>query len=186
MSIGPGGRVAVPPIAMAPSVQGACIFRMVEAQCLVLDGMDVSSTPRGKEHLNAHDDKHRCHGDEAGGGRIALVPEARQTWVGERLEGGGQEVDKGRGDQDAGAEVSGEEEERVGDGEAGKALDDDGEGARCDSQSHAGHADAQETYPQCSARGSGRGRRHGAMCCRRLFRLCYRTPGARLVGEAQL
>jgi hypothetical protein len=35
-----------------------------------------------------------------------LVPKARQTWVGEGLEGCGEEMDEGRRNEDAGAKVS--------------------------------------------------------------------------------
>lgn len=83
----------------------------------------------GKEHLNAHHDEHRGHCDQARHGFIALVPEGREAWVGEGDEGGGQEVHEGGRDQDAGAEMSREEEELMGDGESRKALGDDGEGA---------------------------------------------------------
>lgn len=93
--------------------------------------MDVSSAPRGKEHLNADDDEDRGHGYEAGHGRVALVPKARQTWVGERLEGGGEEVDEGSCDEDACPKVARQEEELVGDADSRKAPDDDGEGASC-------------------------------------------------------
>ena len=51
--------------------------------------------------------------------------------MGQGLEGSGQQVDEGGGYEDACAKVSGDEEELVGDGDRGKALDDDWEGAGC-------------------------------------------------------
>lgn len=54
-----------------------------------------------------------------------------KAWVGEGLEGSGQQMDKGRRYQHAGAKVPRDEEEVMGDGEPREALDDDGEGARC-------------------------------------------------------
>lgn len=108
MPIGSCSAVAVSPIAMAPPMMRArTVLAVVEAQRLVFHGVDVSSTSGGKEHLNAHDDEHRRHGDEAGGSRVPFVPEARKTWVGEGFEGGGQEVDKRGCYEDACAEVSG-------------------------------------------------------------------------------
>lgn len=59
-----------------------------------------------KEHFNAHDHEDGCHSHETGHGGIALVPEVRKTWVGERLEGSGEEMDKSGGYEDAGAKVS--------------------------------------------------------------------------------
>lgn len=60
-----------------------------------------------------------------------MVPEPREAWVGEGNERGGEEVDEGCGDEDAGAEVAGEEEEAVGDREGREAFGDEGEGACC-------------------------------------------------------
>jgi hypothetical protein len=40
-----------------------------------------------------------------------MVPKVRETWIGERLEGGREEVDKGGRYKHTGAEVSREEEE---------------------------------------------------------------------------
>lgn len=82
---------------------------MTAPQVVVIHRMRVSCTFRRKEHLNAHDHKDSCHGYETRHGRIALVPEVWQAWVGERLERGREEVDEGRGYEDAGSEVSREE-----------------------------------------------------------------------------
>src|SRR5690348_981190 len=93
--------------------------------------MHMAGPARGKEHLNAYDDEDGRHGDEARHGRIALVPEMRKTWMGQGLEGRGQQVNESGGYEDAGAKVPGDEEELVGDGDRGKALDDDWERAGC-------------------------------------------------------
>jgi hypothetical protein len=76
---------------------------------IVVHRMGVSCTFRRKEHLNAYDYKDSCHGYETRHGRVALVPKVWETWVGERLECGREEVDEGSGYEDAGSEVSREE-----------------------------------------------------------------------------
>ena len=122
--------VGVHAVAMAPLAGwGRMVGVGVEAQVLVACAVHVSGAARGKEHLNGDDDEDGRHGDEAGHGWIALVPEVGKTWIGERLEGGGQEVDEGGGYEDAGAKVPRDEEELMGDGDRGEALDDNGEGA---------------------------------------------------------
>lgn len=106
-------------------------MRVVQAERLVVSRVYVTCSPRGEEHLYRDHGKDGHHGDEAWHGRIALVPKVRQTWIGERFEGRGEQVDKGGRDQNAGTEVSREEEELVGDRNRRKAPDDNRKGASC-------------------------------------------------------
>ena len=101
--------VAVPSKAMAPLMTGSCMVMMTAPQVVVVHGMRVSCTFRRKEHLDAYDHKYGCHGYETRHGRIALVPKVWETWVGERLERGREEVDEGGSYEDAGSEVPREE-----------------------------------------------------------------------------
>lgn len=82
-----------------------------------------------KEHFDHDDDKDSNHCNEAGHGRIVLVPEIRETRVGHGDEGGGEQVDKGSRDENPCTEMSREKEESMRDGEGGKASSDDGKGA---------------------------------------------------------
>lgn len=75
--------------------------------------MRVSSTSRCQVGLECHHHHGREHGYEARQGLIALAEEVRETWVGEGLEGGREEVDECGGDQDAGAEVLGVEDDAI-------------------------------------------------------------------------
>ena len=84
-----------------------------------------------EEHLHAYNDEDAEHAHEAGHGGVAIRPEGREAWIGEGDEGGGEEVDEGGCEEDAGAEVAGEEEEAVGDWKARKSADDEGKGAGC-------------------------------------------------------
>lgn len=102
---------------------------IVQTQRLIVCRMNVTCPPGGKEHLDAHHDKDRCHGYEAWHGCVALVPEVREAGIGERLKSGGEKVDKSRGDEDTCSKVSREEEEFVGYGYRRKAPDDNGERA---------------------------------------------------------
>jgi hypothetical protein len=114
----PWRAVAVHAVAMTPLVcRTRTVWGRVKTQVLVARRVHVSGPACSKEHLDADDDEDGRHGYEARHCGIALVPEVGKTWVGERLEGGGQEMDKGGGYEDAGAEVSGYEEELVGDGD---------------------------------------------------------------------
>jgi hypothetical protein len=79
---------------------------MTAPQVIVIHRMRVSCTFRREEHLNAHDYKDSCHGYETRHGRIALVPNVWQAWVGERLECGWEEMDEGGRNQDTGTEMS--------------------------------------------------------------------------------
>jgi hypothetical protein len=107
MPIGRCAAVAVHPIAMAPFVGGPRVRALViETQALVVGGVHMASPSRGKHHLNAHDNEDRRHGYQARHGRVAMVPKVGQAWIGERLEGGGQQVNEGCRDENAGTEVS--------------------------------------------------------------------------------
>ena len=75
--------------------------------------VDMPSSTCCKVHFNAHHYQHRCHGNQPRHGRVALIPKSRKTWVCERDERGGEEMNKGRCDKDTGTEVTGEEEEAV-------------------------------------------------------------------------
>jgi hypothetical protein len=108
--------------------QGALV--MIRTKRFKVRRVDVSGTLGSKEHLNTHDQEDRYHGDQAGHGFVAFVPERREAWVGEGGEGRGQEVHESRRDQDSSAEMPRDEEELVRYGESRKALCDDGEGAR--------------------------------------------------------
>jgi hypothetical protein len=101
--------IAVPSKAVTPLMTGSCMVMLTAPQVVVIHRMRVSCTFRRKEHLNAHDYKDSCHGYETRHGRIALVPKVWETWVSERLERGREEVNEGRGYEDAGSEVSREE-----------------------------------------------------------------------------
>lgn len=105
------------------------VVTLIRRRSPILAGVDVAGAPRREEHLNPHDDQDRCHGDQARHGRIPFVPKSRKTWIRERDESGGQEVDKGRCDEDTCAEVPREEEEAVRDWDrqVRQALDDYGE-----------------------------------------------------------
>jgi hypothetical protein len=110
----------------------------------------MSCSPRSEEHLNADYHEDRRHGYEAWHSRIAIVPEVREAWVVEGLEGGRQEMDEGCCYENACAEVSRYEEELVGNWYRGKALDDNWEGASYDRQSCIGRRELRYAYQQYS------------------------------------
>ena len=66
----------------------------------------------GREvRFQGHHDKRRHHGNQPRERPVALVENVWEAWVGQGGKGGREEVDKGRGHQDAGAEVLAEEED---------------------------------------------------------------------------
>lgn len=71
----------------------------------------MTGASRGKEHLDAHNDQHRHHGDQAGHGRVAMIPERRKAWVGERHKGRWQQMDERRRDEDSRSKMPREEQE---------------------------------------------------------------------------
>ena len=97
----------------------------------ILTTVHMTSTSRSEKHLDADDKEHGYHGYQAGHGRVSFVPEIGKTWVCEGCEGGGKEVDEGRGDEDPGTEMARKEEESMGNGEIGKSSSYDGERACC-------------------------------------------------------
>jgi hypothetical protein len=91
----------------------------------------VSCSPRSEEHFDTDDHEHGKHGYCTCHGRVIFIPKIGKTGVREGDEGRGEQVDEGGSDQDARAEVAGEEEEAVRDGQFREAAGDDGEGACC-------------------------------------------------------
>jgi hypothetical protein len=78
---------------------------IVATQALVVSRVDMSSASRSKDHFNSDNYEDGRHGYQARHSRVAFIPKARQTWIGEGLEGGRQEVDEGCGNEHAGSKV---------------------------------------------------------------------------------
>ncbi len=98
---------------------------------IVIAAMHVPSTPGGEEHFDAHHHQDRYHRNEAGHGRIPIIPERWEARVSERDEGSREEMHKGGSDEDSGAEVTGEEEEVMRNWKARKSAHYDRKGACC-------------------------------------------------------
>jgi hypothetical protein len=108
---------------------------VVVAQTLIVGRVDVSGSLGSKKHLYAYYYEDRCHGYKARHGRVALIPDIWQAWVGQGLEGGWEEMDEGGRNQDTCAEMSRDEEELVGDGNPWEPFNHYRETARCSGQS---------------------------------------------------
>lgn len=91
----------------------------------------AATHPAREHHLDSRDEEDGTHGDSASHGGVVLVPKGGQTGVGERDEGGREQMHEGGGDEDAGAEVACAEEEGGGDSEAGEFFGDNGKGTCC-------------------------------------------------------
>ncbi len=98
---------------------------------IVIAAMYVPGTPGGEEHFDAHHHQDRYHRNEAGHGGIPIIPERWEARVSEGDEGGREEMHKGGSDEDSGAEVTGEEEEVMGNWKAGKSAHYDRKRACC-------------------------------------------------------
>lgn len=101
----------------------------VASQLLQVHAVIVPCPLNREDHLYAHHSQHTAHGNKAAHSRVALIPEAWQTRVGEAGIRGGQQVHKGSRDQHPCPEVPAEKERIAGHWQFRKALDDDGEGA---------------------------------------------------------
>ena len=95
------------------SLVGRSCARMVVVvtKGIVVDCVRMPGSLGGKKHLNAYNHKDSRHSYKARHGRVAPIPEVWKTWIGERLEGGGEEVDEGSRYEHTGAEVSRKEKE---------------------------------------------------------------------------
>lgn len=82
--------------------------------------------------LEDKEGEERGHHDDSGEGGVVVCEEVGETGVGEGVEGGRKEVDKGGGDEDACAKVLGDEEGFGRDGEPFDFFGDDGEAAADD------------------------------------------------------
>ena len=68
----------------------------------------VTRTSGREELLNGHDDEDGNHGDKTRHGRVALVPETRETWIRERDEGRREEMHEGSSDENTCSEMTGQ------------------------------------------------------------------------------
>ena len=89
----------------------------------------MACSSHGEEHFYRDNQQDRGHGNKTGHGRVSFVPEVGEAWVCQRHKRCRQKVDECGCDQNAGTEMSGEEEESMGDRKLGKASRDDGKGA---------------------------------------------------------
>lgn len=80
----------------------------------VFAGVGMSGSSGSKEHLNGYNHQHGSHGNDTGHGRIPLVPKVGKAWIGQGDECCRKEVDECGCDEDACAEMSGDEEEIMG------------------------------------------------------------------------
>jgi hypothetical protein len=69
----------------------------------------MTSSFASEEHLYTYDYHDGNHSDEASHSGISMVPERREARISEGIESGGQEMHEGGRNQDAGAEVPGQE-----------------------------------------------------------------------------
>lgn len=126
MSVDPVSSKTAGPFVAWPFLAGVMV---ISTKCFII--MNMARALGCKEHLDTDDDEYSHHCYQAGHGRVALVPKVWEAWVSQRLKSGREEVYEGGCNKHAGAKVSRYKKERVGDGEGGKSLDDDGKGACC-------------------------------------------------------